>query len=291
MLMLMLSRVPAVRVMAILMIAVWLPYVKHARGEDIVAMPGFTWGEARYPSSLASKDENSDGIVEGAIQQGVDWIELGDFVRFNTFVQVSYKRDTEELDYNNETKIGPGMKLRLLLDEWGAVLDAGVRYDWQYRDKAEEKSDYGPVAFLGWSGFWRHERQPPEPGQHALPLAVVGSSWGELRYPSALDEEEEENLIVEGAVEGGVDWFRLAETAVLNTFIEVKYKADSEKLDFNNEIEIGIGPKIKLAIDDFMFIDIGGKFVYDYRFESGRTEPGFIAFVRWYASWDWRGFN
>jgi hypothetical protein len=267
----------------VIVVVGWLLSPERLRAQDIVALPGFTWGEVRYPSSIADEAERKNGIVEGALQQGIDWVKIGDFMWLNTFVHVGFKRDTEGLDYNNEIKVGPGIKARLLLQDWLTV-GIGGRYDWEYRYKTGDTNS-GLVGLIDWSVFWRHERQESVAGKKPAPLAYVLTSWGELRYPSALAGGEQNNLIIEGSVTGGLDWWRITDFAVLNTFAELKYKADTKKFDYNNELEPGVGSKIVFNIGGGDF-NVGVKYVYDYRFRSGLTEDGVIFFADWSIGWD-----
>jgi len=54
---------------------------------------------------------------------------------------------------------------------------------------------------------------------HAQEFPVAnGFTWEQVRFPSAFEEMEESNLIVEGAVEQGVDWFSLGDRLVSTLF-------------------------------------------------------------------------
>ena len=124
---------------------------------------------------------------------------------------------------------------------------------------------------------------------HALaqaPLGFPGFTWGQVRFPSSQEIEEKDNVIVEGAIEQGVDWFRVTSRSIFNSFVRFEYKFDRENFDFNNKLQPEIGVKAKYLLADWGLIEVGGKYVVDYRFETHRTEQGIVFFVNWAASWN-----
>lgn len=124
---------------------------------------------------------------------------------------------------------------------------------------------------------------------HALaqvPLGFPGSTWGQVRFPSSQEIEEDDNIIFEGAIEQGVDWFRITDWSIFNSFFRFEYKFDKEKFDFNNKLQPEVGVKAKFLLADWGLIEAGGKYVVDHRFETDRTEDGIVLFVNWAASWN-----
>jgi hypothetical protein len=119
-----------------------------------------------------------------------------------------------------------------------------------------------------------------------FPLGYPGSTWGSLRYPNAAPEEERENLLAEGALEQGVDWAEVGPRMFLNTFASLRYSVDSEKLDFNNKLEPGVGVKLRLLLGDWAQAEVGVKYVVEYRFESDRRGDTAIIFLNWGGWWD-----
>ncbi|MFQ5914578.1 MAG: hypothetical protein ACE5JS_15495 [Nitrospinota bacterium] len=108
-----------------------------------------------------------------------------------------------------------------------------------------------------------------------------------MQFPSSVEIGEEENLIVEGAIEQGVDWFRVTDRIIFNTFVRLRYVVDTEAFDFNNRLSPQAGLKLKLPLSDWGLVEAGAKFVGDFRFrEPRRLEEGFLLFLAWGAWWD-----
>jgi len=118
------------------------------------------------------------------------------------------------------------------------------------------------------------------------PLGFPGSTWGQVRYPSSQEIEEKDNVILEGALEQGVDWFRMTNWSIFNSFFRFEYKFDKENFDFNNKLQPEVGVKAKFPLANWGLIEAGGKYVVDYRFETNRTEQGIVFFLNWAASWN-----
>jgi hypothetical protein len=132
----------------------WRPMAaRGAGGGDPVplAYPGLTWGQLRYPSDQVAEEQHNT-LVEGAIEQGVDWTGVGRRGNFNTFTKLEYSADREGFDYNNKAVLGLGVKLRF---EWPAAarVQLGVQYVYDYR-WISERTERGPIYFLNWSAAW-----------------------------------------------------------------------------------------------------------------------------------------
>jgi len=119
-----------------------------------------------------------------------------------------------------------------------------------------------------------------------VPLGFPGSTWGQVRYPSSQEIEEKDNVIVEGAIEQGVDWFRMTKWSIFNSFFRFEYKFDKEGFDFNNKLQPEVGLKAKFFLANWGLIEAGGKYVLDHRTETNRTEEGIVFFLNWAASWN-----
>ena len=86
-----------------------------------------------------------------------------------------------------------------------------------------------------------------------------------------------------------MDWFTVTNGVVLNTFAVLRYSVDSEKFDFNNKLEPGIGLKLKKSFSDWGLLELGVKYVNEFRFESGRSEDTGVLFLNWWVGWNLRG--
>lgn len=250
--------------------------------QGIIAMPGFLWGQARTPSSRQAEERDNE-IVEGAIHQGIDWLQIAKGIRANSFVQFDFTRDTKRFDYNNKLKYSIGSQLKFSISDW-ANIGIGGKYEWDRR-YVSNRTPKGALGFLNWSAArsW-------VPKSHAgllgwLPLGYSLSTWGQFSYPSSQEIEERGNAIVEGSIESAADLWKQGDVLVFSTFLSMAYKADTEEFDFNNEIEPSIGARLRLLVIEKGFIEFGAKFVNEYRFITRRSEPGSILFLNWAASW------
>jgi len=116
-------------------------------------------------------------------------------------------------------------------------------------------------------------------------MATPGSMWGDVRFPSSEQREDRDNLILEGAIEQGVDLFEIAEKTPVTAFVSLNYTLDSEKFDYNNKTKFGFGFKIRHFLTDSIVIDMGAKYELDHRLESNDDRDGFQGFTNWFGSW------
>ena len=116
-------------------------------------------------------------------------------------------------------------------------------------------------------------------------LGTPGSTWGEIRFPGSAQPEDKNNLILEGAVAQGVDFFRLSKNSALNVFGKLDYALDKEGFDWNRKLRLGAGLKLRHYISDTVVIAVGAKYEIDRRFVDDRTLEGFQLFSNWFGSW------
>jgi len=116
-------------------------------------------------------------------------------------------------------------------------------------------------------------------------MATPGSMWGDVRFPSSEQREDKDNLILEGAIEQGVDLFKISDITPVTAFVSLNYTLDSEKFDYNNKTKFGFGFKIRHFISNNIVIDFGAKYELDHRLESNNDLDGFMGFSNWFASW------
>ena len=116
-----------------------------------LGFPGTTWGQLRYPASQFDEETDST-LIEGAIEQGVDWLRFSENSVLNTFILVDYTFDSKDLEWNNKIKVAPGAKYKAFVAK-NALLEAGVMYRWHHRTKSN-RTRSGSVFFLNWSTSW-----------------------------------------------------------------------------------------------------------------------------------------
>lgn len=252
-------------------------------GAPPLGMQGFTWGEIRYPSSEEPR-EKQDLVLEGAIDQGIDLFSLGENTRLNAFGRLDYKLDSESLDYNNKLKLGAGVKLRHYLSD-SVVVDLGARYEWERRMETNRTLD-GVSFNLSWFGSWLLQCDGCQEGHFLAGRQFPGLIWGDVRYPGAHDPVEDNDLVAEGAIEQGIDWTRVGGFGTLNTFAVVDYVADTEGLEYYRSVGVGVGVKLKIPVGKVGLVQVGARYIRDYRWESDVTHDVLMAFVNWSAWWD-----
>lgn len=248
--------------------------------------PGFMWSQVRQPSDVFDEDGNS--IVEGAIQQGVDWARLGSNTWLNTFFELALKRDSDDLDWNNENKLSVGGKLRYFGIN-RTLIAVGAKYDLVNRTKSNKNED-GFTYFVNWYSYWNLLDLTGSSADSPLPLGFPGTTWGQLRYPASQFDEETSDTLVEGAIEQGIDWLRVSEDGALNTFVLVDYTFDSKKLEWNNKIKFAPGAKFKAFVAKNALLEIGAMYRWHHRTQSNRTKSDPVFFLNWSTSWDFGEF-
>ncbi len=255
-------------------------------GEGLGHYPGFMWSQARTPSDLI--DERSNDIIEGAIEQGVDWAKIGDDLRLNAFVRLKRTWDEEAHDWNRKYGYSLGGKIRYT-GLARTLVSAGAGYDVEKRTESNEARS-GATAFLRWGSYWDLAQLTGGSAATIGAVDVPGTTWGELRYPASHFGEETTATIVDGAVEQGVDWHRFHDDLTLNTFARIAYTFDSKDLDWNNKLKMGPGAKFKLAVGKEGLLELGLQYQWHHRLKTNRTRSGTVFFLNWSLAWDFGEF-
>lgn len=255
--------------------------VRGAMSQESITFPGYTWGQVRAPNSRQSEERNNE-ILQGAVHQGVDWWRYDKFTA-NSFIQFDFTRDTKKFDYNNKLQFSVGSQLKIVPADWVSI-NVGGKYVWDRRT-VTNRTPKGAVGFISWYAAEEWGGIDNGGGSDPWPLGYSANTWGEFRYPSSLDVEERRNAIVQGAIQGVADLWRPNSVLMLSAIVGLDYVADRQRFDYNNELEPSVGMRLRLAVSDFGFIEIGSKYVYEYRFRSRRSETGAIFFLNWWASW------
>lgn len=258
------------------------PVVASALNVPSFSTPGSMWGDVRFPASEQEEDKDNL-ILEGAIEQGIDLFMLSENTPFTAFVSLNYTFDSEKFDYNNKTKSGFGFKIRHFIND-NIVVDVGAKYELDHRFESGDNLD-GFQGFVNWFGSWSPETWQHNKGRANFPMSYPGFTWGGIRYPGSQDQEEKNNLILEGALEQGIDWFSI-ERVIFNTFFKFKYVADNQDFAWNNSITYGVGSKIKIPFSNSGIIQFGAQFNQNKRLMSGRTKNDIIFFLNWSFWWD-----
>lgn len=254
----------------------------NAYGEHQLDTHGFTWGEIRYPSSL-DKLENDNLIIEGAFDQNLVTYKLTPKTNINYFLQLGYTADSNSLDYNNKISVSPGIKLSHALSS-NALLSVGVMYQYEYR-RVEHTDNSSPIYFIDWWGGWSLDCKSCGNGSNSYPISFPGDTWGSISTPSALTKEEDGNVIIEGAVEQGIIWIN-TDAGVLNSFVDIAYKADTKGIDWNNSIKMSLGVKLDKKLSKNLSISYGLRYgVEKHWLNNDGWNNDTTLFLNWGASW------
>ena len=240
---------------------------------------GYTWGQVRFPSSLLI-EERTNGIVEGAVFHGL-YYSITDDIYFNPFVQFYFQRDTEGFDYYNSLRPAVGAQIGFTFFNSASVL-LGVRQEWDYKRITHRWSDKA-VGFLSWTASW--QRQAAGVTDGFQPHRYFAYTRGEILYPSSHEVKERNNLVISSASEFGVDLWTYQNLFTFNAVLELGYKADTERLDFNNWVQSAIGAKLQLSPSSMTIVEIGVKYAYEYRFLTHQSYSWPIVVSNWVGSW------
>ena len=120
-------------------------------------------------------------------------------------------------------------------------------------------------------------------------MAPPGSTSNNIRFPSSAQPAESENLLINGTIEQGVDIFSITSKTAINLFGRMDYRVDTEELDFNRKILLGVGLKLRHYFSDSFVMSIGAKYENDKRFVVERSSDGTLMFGTWFGSWDASG--
>lgn len=116
-----------------------------------------------------------------------------------------------------------------------------------------------------------------------------GSTWGELRQDLPNDEGPDgpRDLYLQGYVEQGVDWTRWGNLR-FNTYGILRYKWDSEALDYNNSLGPGLGIGLLHVTPNGNYVKLGVEHIWEifYRGANARNEEKTLLYLRWFQWWD-----
>ncbi len=122
------------------------------------------------------------------------------------------------------------------------------------------------------------------PGGVSAFEGLRGATWGQLRYD--IPKEGEENLMMDGWIKQGVDWARWGNTS-LNTYGTIRYKWDTERLDWNNSLGPGVGISIDTYSPRGIIFSIGAEYLWENNtLHSGRTDQRAVVYMSWCGWWD-----
>lgn len=129
--------------------ALALAWVAVAAAEPI-AYPGSTWGVVTFPSATTGAEKDNT-VLQGKIEQGIDWFRFEDNWKFNTYVSAGYSVDNNGISYNN--KFVPAVGAKVTREFSNGVADFGVQFINERRWKDDVNSS-GVQAYASWWFGW-----------------------------------------------------------------------------------------------------------------------------------------
>jgi hypothetical protein len=237
-------------------------------------LPGSTWGDFHWE---LPDDGRDNLILEGWVRQGMAWKKWQKntaSLLLTTYITARYKWDSRGYDWNNYLGPGIGTALELYNPE-GPLLSWGVEHIYQMNYRSGGEDPY-TALYMNWYDWWGFTSKE-----------YPGSTWGDLRWE--IPNSGSDNLILEGWVKQGKElsrWKKGGNDFILNPFVKVRFKWDSESLDWNNYIAPGAGISVDMESEKGPLISYGTEYVWEKRFRSGDDVHRIDFFVRWYAWWD-----
>ena len=243
-------------------------------GRAIEGLPGSSWGEL-YGESTSNGYANA--ILNGWIRQGVAWKKWqkgSATLQLNTYITARYKWDSEGFDWNNYLGPGAGVALEMYRQN-GPVASWGVEHIYQINYRSADNAPY-TASFKDWSHWWDiSNRQYP------------GQTWGAIRWE--IPNSGDSNVTFEGWFRQGVVWKQWTynnSSCLLDPYVKVRFKVDSEGLDWNNYIAPGIGIAIDRENPKGPSLSWGIEYSWEKNLSSGSDAHKVELYMRWYAWWD-----
>jgi hypothetical protein len=119
-------------------------------GAQPIGYPGSTWSVLMFPASATGAEKNNV-LLQGKVEQGIDWVRFADVWKLNTYASVSYSADTVGLNYNNKVVPALGAKVTRAFDH--GTLDLGVQV-FQERRWKDQVSSTGVQAYASYWFGW-----------------------------------------------------------------------------------------------------------------------------------------
>ena len=244
-------------------------------------LPGSNQVQIRYPSSLRPIERHAV-ILQGATEQALSSLSISDSASLQPYLRLDYKVDSEDVSSNNKIHPSTGLKLRFMATHH-LMLELGGRYEWEHRF-IDGSTYQGTSGFFNWSGYWEIAA-PPRETAHDGPLGYVISSWGQLRYPSAQIDSERSTMLLEGGLQGDMDWLSLLGESRLALRGDLEFSTDSAGQDYNNKLIPSLGLVLKMPSGALGRFEIGARYALDYRPVTNTVETGLIGFAGWSVGW------
>lgn len=119
-----------------------------------IGYPGSNWSQLTFnPSPISGTPEDNNVLLQGKIEQGIDWKRFGanNEWTLNTYASMGYSADKNGLAYNNKLVPAVGVKMRRSFEN--GVLDIGAEVVHQRNFKQDFGRDSGTGAMV-YVSYW-----------------------------------------------------------------------------------------------------------------------------------------
>lgn len=126
-----------------------------------IGYPGSDWTSfTTNPSPIKGTPEDNNLLLQGNVQQGVDWLKVGhsEWV-LDTYVALGYSIDHNGLYYDN--KLSPALGVKLRRDYTNSMVEVGVQAIHQdnFRGVTQGPSNgNGMQVYVNYWGGWNLKR-------------------------------------------------------------------------------------------------------------------------------------
>jgi len=224
-----------------------------------VSYPGSAWTwVGNYTPTEASVISNS------YVEQGVT-VWRNKSLALTPYGALTTAFDTKSYDWENKLKPELGVKLTKSFTH--GLISAGTAYAIEDRFKSGTKRG-GAIGYVNYWLGWNSGRRFP------------GSSWGVVGNIAPI---ERNNVIMSLYFQQGVVAARVKKVAIV-PFGEGTFGRDTYSYDWNNKAVYGGGLKVVVA-GKMKVVEIGGSYLTENRFITGRAAGGFNLFLKVWTAW------
>ena len=232
---------------------------------DGTGLPGQAWTSLGNLSPIEHNNGYSQSYIE---QSAAVFASNSGSVTLTPYVSLGVLLDTKGYAWNNKVEPRFGVKLNKTFRS--GVVSLGSAYAYEDRFNSEVKAGLILYAqdWFGWQSIADKTSRFP------------GSSWATIGNISPV---EQGNIIGQAYVSQGIVAKRFTRTTLV-PYAEMTFSRDSKHFDWDNKLMPGAGVKAVFPHGN-LYTEIGAAYLYENRFESGRSAGGLALFMN--ASFGW----
>jgi hypothetical protein len=126
-----------------------------AEGLKPIGYPGSNWTVLTVnPGVIKNSPEDGNVLLQGKIEQGVDWLRFGADKnwRLNTYASLGYSWDKNALAYNN--KLVPAAGVKVSRDFDSGVVDLGVQVVHEIHGRGVTSGPKSGTGVQAYASYW-----------------------------------------------------------------------------------------------------------------------------------------